>query len=377
MIVVGTRPEAIKLMPLIRALQRQSWSSLRVVTTGQQNELLDDTLRELNITPDIRIPHESSSRQLSHFLGDILRSLDVQIETWNPDIVMAQGDTTTTLAAAMCAFYRTVAFIHIEAGLRSANIQSPFPEEYNRRAIALATNLHCAPTTTARDNLLAEGIPHGKIMVSGNTVIDSLLVTAAEETVLPGDFPSEPRVILVTLHRRENFGNKMRGALVALRDFIDKRPDVAIFFSLHPNPASRIEVEAQLGGHPRINLTEPLSYRQLVSVMKACWCVVTDSGGLQEEAPALGKPVLILRDTTERPEVVEAGVAQLVGTNRAAVYMALDQLYQDQIVYARMSKGAMPYGDGTAADRIVSEIQKRWDQYESPSQPVKGPRWPI
>jgi UDP-N-acetylglucosamine 2-epimerase (non-hydrolysing) len=361
LLVVGTRPEAIKMAPVIHAFRREPWCQVKVITSGQHGEVLDHALLELGVRPDIRLRYSARSKSLSQFVATAISALDREITSWKPNIVLAQGDTTTAHAAAMAAFYQGVAFVHVEAGLRSHDMASPFPEEYHRRAIGLVTDLHCAPTCGAYENLLQERIAPDDIVISGNTVIDSLLATVSEGVKPPADFPKGLRVMLVTLHRRESFGARIREALQSLRDVIDDRPDMAIYFPLHPNPSSRLAVEAVLGGHPRIRLVEPLAYRSLVAVLSACWCVVSDSGGLQEEAPALGKPVVVLRDTTERPEAVAAGVAVLVGTNPVAIRKALDRLYDDPTHFARMSEGAMPYGDGKAAARIVAKVCERWE----------------
>jgi UDP-N-acetylglucosamine 2-epimerase (non-hydrolysing) len=275
-----------------------------------------------------------------------------------PAAVIAQGDTTTVFAASVASFYRKIPFVHVEAGLRSHDIYTPFPEEFHRRAIATATSLHCAPTLSARENLLAEGVSDRDIIVSGNTVIDTLLKTAATNARRPADFP-KGKTILVTAHRRENFGEPLKQAFVALRAFLDIYPDYSIYFPVHPNPNARDAARAILSDHPRVRLVDPLGYREMVGALEASWAIVTDSGGLQEEAPALGKPVLVLRDVTERPEAVKAGVVELVGTDRQRVFEALASLHNDAEKYARMARAVFPYGDGQASKRIVEALEGR------------------
>jgi UDP-N-acetylglucosamine 2-epimerase (non-hydrolysing) len=263
------------------------------------------------------------------------------------------------MAAALVAFYRRLPFVHLEAGLRTGNMQAPFPEEFNRRVASLATHLHCAPTEGAAQNLLSEGIPQADILCSGNTVIDALLATAAQKPDLPIDFLQVPRPILLTAHRRESFGSKMVEAFGALRAVVEQHGDIGLYFPVHPNPSILAVAHRMLGGHERIVLTQPLAYPQLVAAMQASWIVVTDSGGLQEEAPALGKPVLVLRDVTERPEAIASGAVTLVGTDRSRILQAIDKLYTDPAAYARMAKPVFPYGDGKAAGRIVAAIRQR------------------
>ncbi|RZI96063.1 MAG: UDP-N-acetylglucosamine 2-epimerase (non-hydrolyzing), partial [Rubrivivax sp.] len=294
--VVGTRPEAIKMAPVIRTLSTSGWATPVTVATGQQQSLLDDALADFDIRVNVRLPHTGASHSPASFLAHCLSEVDEQISLRQPAAVIAQGDTTSVHAAAMAAFYRRIPFVHVEAGLRTGDMDAPFPEEYHRRAVALATLLHCAPTQAAAANLRREGIAEARILVSGNTVIDALLATAARRPPLPLGFPpasAQQRVILLTLHRRENFGPNIHNALTAVRAFVDAHADVAVWFPVHPNPNARDVVHSLLSGHPRIHLVEPMPYRDLVAVMGACWCVLTDSGGLQEEAPALGKPVLV------------------------------------------------------------------------------------
>lgn len=356
--IVGTRPEVIKMAPIIRRLRESDWAEPITIASGQHDELLDLALRDFSIKPDHSIPHDMNFGALVNLLGTVANKLDELFETIKPDCVIAQGDTTTVFAASLAAFYRRLPFIHIEAGLRTSDLSAPFPEEFHRRTISVATTLHCAPTSLAAQNLRRENIPESLIFVSGNTVIDALLETAAEKPAAPKGFPEQPRPILMTAHRRENFGQPFREAFVAVKAFIDLAPDTALFFLMHPNPAARAAAEEILSNHPRITLADPLSYHELVGALSKAWVVVTDSGGLQEEAPALGKPVLVLREVTERPEVVEAGVARLVGTKRARIFDALSELHKDAALYNRMARPVFPYGDGQAAKRIISSIPR-------------------
>ncbi len=342
--------------PVIRRLRESDWASPVVIATGQHDELLDIALRDFAIKPDHAIPHDMNFGAIVNLLGAVATELDALFEKIKPHCVIAQGDTTTVFATSLAAFYRRIPFVHVEAGLRTGDLSAPFPEEFHRRAVSVATTLHCAPTSTAAQNLRNENIPEALILVSGNTVIDALLEIAAENPEPPKGFPKVARPILMTAHRRENFGERFREAFLAIRAFIDMSPDTALFFPLHPNPAARSVAHEIFSNHPRITLTDPLSYRELVGALQRSWIVVTDSGGLQEEAPALGKPVLVLRDVTERPEVVEAGVARLVGTARERVFGALAELHKDAAAYERMARPVFPYGDGQAAKRIISSI---------------------
>lgn len=355
--VIGTRPEVIKVAPIIRRLQNADWATVQIITTGQQSDLLESTLAEFDLKPDVALRHRRNCHTPAVLVSHLIRRLDKYIEDVRPDCILAQGDTTTAYAASIAAFYRKVAFVHVEAGLRTTSLETPFPEEFHRRAIAVSTTLHCAPTSAAAQNLIRESIPKEKIVVSGNTVIDALLEVAVSKPAPPADFPVL-RTILLTAHRRENFGQPMREAFTAIRAFVDLTPDVAVYFPMHPNPNAREVALEILSGHPRIKLVEPLGYRDIVAAIQNSWCVVTDSGGLQEEAPALGKPVLVLRDVTERPEAVASGVVELVGTTREVVFRSLIELNRNPAKYARMARPVFPYGDGHASKRIVESLHR-------------------
>lgn len=357
--VIGTRPEVIKVAPIIRRLSETNWASVRIVTTGQQSDLLEQTLSEFGLRADLAIRHRRSCHTPAGLVSHLLPRLDRFLELANPDCVLAQGDTTTAYVASIAAFYRKIAFVHIEAGLRTASLDAPFPEEFHRRSIAVSTTLHCAPTSAAAANLARENIDKDKIIVSGNTVIDSLLETAASRPAPPADYP-KLKTILLTAHRRENFGSPLRDAFTAIRAFVDLTPDVAVYFPVHPNPSAREAAMEVLSSHPRIKLVDPLGYRDIVAAIQNAWCVVTDSGGLQEEAPALGKPVLVLREVTERPEAVASGVVDLVGTSRQRVFGALHELYSNTAKYTRMARPVFPYGDGHASKRIVEALHRHF-----------------
>lgn len=357
--VIGTRPEVIKLAPLVRRLRGTGWADVKIVTSGQQSDLLDQTLAEFGLAPDIAVRHRGTSHGPAQTASRLLSRLDRILDAEKPDCVVAQGDTTTAYAASVAAFYRKTPFVHIEAGLRTPELDAPFPEEFHRRSIAVSTTLHFAPTSAAAQNLINENVPKDNVFVSGNTVIDSLLEIAATRPPPPAEFLAG-RTILLTAHRRENFGAPLRDALTAVRAFVDLAPDVGVYFPVHPNPNARDAAMEILSGHPRIHLVEPLNYRDMVAAIQNAWCVVTDSGGLQEEAPALAKPVLVLRDVTERPEAVASGVVELVGTSRETVFKSLYDLHKMPAKYRRMARSVFPYGDGHASRRIVDVLHRHF-----------------
>lgn len=357
--IVGTRPEVIKMAPVIRGLQATDWAETYVVSSGQQHDMLSNALNDFGLVPDHVIAHEADNSTPLALHGSLGPNLDKLFEAIRPGCVVAQGDTTTVFTVSIASFYRRIPFVHVEAGLRTHDVFAPFPEEFHRRAVAAGTALHCAPTPSAVANLRKENIGIDRIVMSGNTVIDALLETAASRPALPDDFP-QGRTILMTAHRRENFGLPLMEAFTAIRAFVDLHSDLHVYFPVHPNPNAQNVARQVLGGHPRIRLVQPLSYHHLVAALQRAWCVVTDSGGLQEEAPALGRPVLVLRDVTERPEAVDAGVVEIVGTARQSVFNALASLHGDPAKYRRMSRRVFPYGDGNAGKRIVDAIYDRF-----------------
>ena len=357
--IVGTRPEAIKMGPVIAELNRSDWAFPYVVTTGQHADVVEGALKDFGVVPSRRLDLERRNGSLNELFGKVIAEMDRVIDEVRPDCVIAQGDTTSVAVVSLAAFHMNVPFMHIEAGLRTGKLNDPYPEELNRRIAGLTAAMHFAPTSASLNNLLREGVVPGDCLVTGNTGIDALLQTAAHKLPAPKGFPNLPRVILATAHRRESFGAPIENALRGIRAAVDRHDDLGLFFVSHPNPNAHEPARRILGGHPRIVVTDAIDYADMVAALKRCWIVVTDSGGLQEEAPALGKPVLVLRNTTERPEAVRAGAVRVVGTNSAAVSSAISQLCDDPALYARMSVPVFPYGDGQAAKRIVAAMRAR------------------
>jgi UDP-N-acetylglucosamine 2-epimerase (non-hydrolysing) len=351
--VVGTRPEAIKMAPVINALKQSANIECRVLATAQHRELLDQVLGVFGIIPDIDLDVMRENQSLPSLTARLITAMDDVLQSESPDAVLAQGDTTTVLCSALACFYRGIPFGHVEAGLRTWNFSDPFPEEMNRVLAGRLARWHFAPTQTSRLNLLKEGIPDESIFVTGNTVIDALMNVAgiANQATLPID-PSR-RLILVTAHRRESFGPPLYSICNALRQIADRNPDVEILYPVHPNPNVEAVVHEVLGGHPRIVLSRPLDYVPFVAAMNRAYIILSDSGGVQEEAPALGKPVLVLRNETERPEAVALGVVKLVGTKSEVILENAQRLLDDRDFYVSMARGVSPYGDGKASERIV------------------------
>ena len=353
--LVGTRPEAIKMAPVIQALRRDGTHDVRVVSTGQHREMLRQTLGIFNITPDAELDVMQPNQSLATLTANLFRTLDPLIEQLNPAMMIAQGDTTSVMVASICSFYRRLPFAHVEAGLRTGDIDSPFPEEFNRIVAGRLAALHFAPTQRAVDNLKREHITQG-VHLTGNTVIDALLWAAERAGPPPLTLREGQRLVLVTCHRRENFGAPLGRIFGALKRIVAAAPDCEIIYPVHPNPNVRDRAHAELGGISRIHLVEPLDYSDLVAAMKHATLVLTDSGGIQEEAPSLKKPVLVLRESTERPEAVESGVAAIAGTDEDLIFTKAMRLLTDKAHYASMATGANPYGDGHAALRIVKAI---------------------
>ena len=357
--IVGTRPEAIKMGPVIAELNRSDWAFPYVVTTGQHADVVEGALKDFGVVPSRRLDLERRNGSLNELFGKVMAEMDRVLDEVRPDCVIAQGDTTSVAVVSLAAFHMNVPFMHIEAGLRTGKLNDPYPEELNRRIAGLTAAMHFAPTSASLNNLLREGVVPDDCLVTGNTGIDALLQTAAHKLPAPKGFPNLPRVILATAHRRESFGAPIENALRGIRAAVDRHDDLGVFFVRHPYPNAHEPARRILGGHPRIVVTDAIDYADMVAALKRCWIVVTDSGGLQEEAPALGKPVLVLRNTTERPEAVRAGAVRVVGTNSAAVSSAISQLCDDPALYARMSVPVFPYGDGQAAKRIVAAMRAR------------------
>lgn len=362
--VFGTRPEAIKMAPVVRALEQTEGLRPVTVVTAQHREMLDQVLRLFALTPDYDLDIMTPRQSLSDVVVRSLPGLERVIDEVRPDAVLVQGDTTTAFAAALAAFYHRVPVGHVEAGLRTGQKYEPFPEEMNRRLVGTLADWHFAPTALAKGNLLREGAPEQHVFVTGNTVIDAVRSVVRDDyrfttpELAQFDFAAH-RVILATAHRRENWGEPLEAICGAIVDLVGAFRDVAVVFPVHKNPVVRETVERMLGGRTRIILTEPLSYGELANLLARCTLVLTDSGGIQEEAPGFGRPVLVLRNVTERPEGVEAGALKLVGTYRHAIAVAAAELLQDPEAYARMSRAVNPYGDGQAAKRVAGFLA-RW-----------------
>lgn len=362
MTVFGTRPEAIKMAPIVLELQKHPDTIVPVVAvTAQHREMLDQVLNLFHIKPDHDLNIMAAGQTLFDITTRAMMGLDKVLTEEKPDIVLVHGDTTTTFAGALAAYYHQTAVGHVEAGLRTHNKYSPFPEEMNRRLTGCIADLNFAPTSTSEANLLAENVPPESIFVTGNTVIDALHHTVRddfdfqEESLKDVDFQNK-RIILVTTHRRENLGEPMRHVYKALKQLTEEFDDVEVVFPVHKNPKVREAVNEELGGLAKVHLIDPLDYEPFANLMHRAHLILTDSGGVQEEAPALGKPVLVLRDTTERPEAVDAGTVKLIGTDRERVYEEAKKLLTDKAEYSRMAESVNPYGDGKAAARIIQAI---------------------
>lgn len=351
--VIGTRPEAIKMAPVMLALKKVPRVHMRVLATAQHRHMLDQVNQFFGIEPDIDLDIMRPHQALATLTARLLLDLDDVLKAEKPDAVLVQGDTTTVMAVALACFYHRIPVGHVEAGLRTWNLHSPFPEEANRVIAGKLARWHFAPTEGSRQNLLREGVPDDEIFVTGNTVIDALLMTADRDVAL--DFPLDPkkRLVLVTAHRRENFGEPFCAICQALHSLAVNNPGVQFLYPVHPNPNVKNVAIELLSGLSNFIMCEPLDYAPFVSAMKRAHIILTDSGGVQEEAPALGKPVLVLRDETERPEAVEQGVVKLVGPNRDRIVEEAQRLLDDESAYRAMARGVSPYGDGRAAARIA------------------------
>lgn len=353
--IVGTRPEAIKMAPVIRALREKPSVQLVTLFSGQHKDMVRPVLEWFGIELDDAISFLADDRSLSVLTGFLFTELESAIFRHRPDLMLAQGDTTTAMVAAVAAFYKGVQFGHVEAGLRTGNLQAPFPEEFNRIVAGQVACLHFCPTVRARDNLLREGVDAAKVFVTGNTVIDALDYTM--KRIGPcRKLAGGVRHILVTVHRRENIGQPLLSICRAAKRLRNAYPDTMFTLPVHPNRQVRDMVESELAGEPRIILVEPLTYPALVEHMMRSYFVITDSGGIQEEAPFLRKPVLVVRNVTERPEAVELGLARLVGTDEEKLFQSGAELLSNHRVYRRMACGGSPYGDGRAAERICAAI---------------------
>lgn len=363
--VCGTRPDTVKMAPVVNEIKRHSDDAeLVLAVTGQHREMLVQVLEAFDLHPDYDLNIMSARQTLTQITTRALEGLDNVIQEVKPGLVLGQGDTTTTFVASLAAFYNKVPFGHVEAGLRTDNKYDPFPEEMNRRLTGVMADLHFAPTELAKANLLAEGIREDTVFVTGNTVIDALLGIAAREHSFDDDrvraAAESGRMVLMTAHRRENWGEPMRDICLAVKEIIRRNPDVTIVYPVHKNPTVRDVVFPELESTDRVILIEPPDYVPFVHMLKESYLVLTDSGGVQEEAPSLGKPVLVLRKTTERPEGVDAGNARLVGTDVDTIVTETEKLLKDRSAYDSMSRVKNPYGDGQAAERIWDVIRSRF-----------------
>ncbi|WP_238154360.1 non-hydrolyzing UDP-N-acetylglucosamine 2-epimerase [Ornithinimicrobium sufpigmenti] len=362
MTVYGTRPEAIKVAPIIRALEDSPLLESTTVVTGQHREMLDQVNEIFGIVPDHDLDVFAHGQGLNTLMAKVFERLDPVLERERPDALIVQGDTSTVAGASIAAFYRQIPVVHVEAGLRSGNIHSPFPEEANRKLTSQVTTLHLAPTPTSKQNLLREAIDESTVVVTGNTVIDALFHTV--EQGLPITDPRladlvarEAPLLLVTSHRRENWGGAMEGVGRALRHLAEAFPDVTTVLPAHRNPIVREAVLPHLEGLDNVVVTEPLAYGEFTRVMAASTVVLTDSGGVQEEAPSLGKPVLVMRENTERPEAVDAGTVRLIGTDQQRIIDEVTSLFTNEAAYAEMANAVNPYGDGRAAARSIAALE--------------------
>lgn len=354
--MIGTRPEAIKMAPVINQLKQHPRFDCRVVATAQHRGLLDQVLALFDIQPDIDLDIMQPNQTLASLNARLLLELDRVLRDEAPDVVLAQGDTTTVLSAAMASFYQRIAFGHIEAGLRTFDLDSPFPEEANRLMASRLARWHFAPTDGAVANLVAEGVDRAAITLTGNTVIDALLAVSARQPTLDVKLAPGARMILVTAHRRENFGAPIVAICTALKLLAERNADLQFLYPVHPNPNVREVAYGMLADCPNIVLCDPLDYASFVAAMQRAYLIISDSGGVQEEAPALGRPVLVLREDTERPEAVACGVVKLVGTDTQHLVEQVQLLLDDHQAYAAMARGVSPYGDGHSAARIVEVL---------------------
>lgn len=358
MVVFGTRPEAIKMCPLVSELKKSPSFETYVCVTGQHREMLQQVLDAFNVVPDENLDIMSSSQTLFDVTISILGGMKDILEREKPDMVLVHGDTSTTFVSGLASFYLGIPIGHVEAGLRTHNMKSPFPEEFNRQAIGLVADLHFSPTEKAKRNLLDEGKDPNGIYITGNTAIDALNTTVKEDynhEIL--DWAADSRLILITAHRRENLGEPLRQMFRAIKRIVEENPDIKVLYPIHLNPKVRDAAAEIFGSHERIRLIEPLDVLDFHNIMARSYMILTDSGGIQEEAPSLGKPVLVMRDTTERPEGIEAGTLLLVGTKEETIYKEFKSLLEDEHKYQTMSKAANPYGDGKASQRIVEIME--------------------
>ena len=357
MLVFGTRPEAIKMCPLVNELKKRPGIRTVVCVSGQHREMLDAVLRAFNVVPDYDLAIMKDRQTLFDITVNILERIRAVLEEVKPDVVLVHGDTSTTFVTALACFYLQIPVGHVEAGLRTYNIYSPYPEEFNRQAVSVIAKYNFAPTELSRENLLREGRKPESIYVTGNTAIDALKTTVREDYTHPElEWAAGSRLIMITAHRRENLGEPMHRMFRAIRRIIEEHPDVRAIYPIHMNPVVREEANAELGGCDRIRIIEPLDVLDFHNFLSRSYLILTDSGGIQEEAPSLGKPVLVMRDTTERPEGIAAGTLRLVGTEEETIYKNFKELLEDRAAYDKMAHASNPYGDGFASVRIADAL---------------------
>ena len=359
MLVFGTRPEAIKMCPLVNELKSRDNVKTVVCVTGQHRQMLDQVLETFGVTPDYDLSIMKTSQTLFDITANILSGIKEVLEKENPDVVLVHGDTSTTFVTALACFYLQIPVGHVEAGLRTYNIYSPYPEEFNRQAVSIISKYNFAPTERSKNNLLKEGKAENSIYVTGNTAIDALKTTVKDDYTHPElDWAKGSRLIFITAHRRENLGEPMHHMFRAIRRVMEEHPDVKALYPIHMNPAVRKAAAEELSGLDRIHIIDPVEVFDCHNIMARSYLILTDSGGIQEEAPSLGKPVLVMRDTTERPEGIDAGTLKLVGTTEETIYQNFKKLLEDKSAYNEMAHAANPYGDGFASRRIADILTK-------------------
>ena len=359
MLVFGTRPEAIKMCPLVNELKKRESLETLVCVTGQHREMLDQVLKTFHVVPDYDLDIMKKQQTLFDVTTNILERIKAVLEEVAPDVVLVHGDTTTTFVTALACFYLQIPVGHVEAGLRTYNISSPFPEEFNRQAVSIVAKYNFAPTVQSKENLLREGKRPESIFVTGNTAIDALKTTVEKAYTHPElDWAKGKRLIMITAHRRENLGEPMHHMFRAIRRILDTHSDVCAIYPIHMNPLVRKAAKEELGGCDRIHIIDPLDVLDFHNFLSRSYLILTDSGGIQEEAPSLGKPVLVMRDTTERPEGIQAGTLKLVGTTEDVIYREFNRLLSDKEEYEKMSHASNPYGDGHACERIADVLEE-------------------
>ncbi len=360
MLVFGTRPEAIKMCPLVNELKKRQTIKTVVCVTGQHREMLSQVLEAFDVVPDFDLSVMKQKQTLFDITTLILERIKSVLEEVKPDVVLVHGDTSTTFVTALACFYMQIPVGHVEAGLRTYNIYSPYPEEFNRQAVGIISKYNFAPTELSRDNLLREGKDESTIYVTGNTAIDALKTTVRDDYTHPElEWASDSRLIVITAHRRENLGEPMHNMFRAIRRIMDEHPDVKAIYPIHMNPLVREAANEELGGCDRIRIIEPLDVLDFHNFLSRSYMILTDSGGIQEEAPSLGKPVLVMRDTTERPEGLKAGTLKLVGTDEEVIYNSFKELLENEAAYSAMSTASNPYGDGMASVRIADILEDK------------------